>query len=149
MNDDINTLTLAGTVAAEPEHRTTSRGKAFAVVLIETRVTWSNRQGNSGERVSVVPVTCWSTRMLPASGDRVRVEGRLTARPYTGRDGVERHIVDIAADSITPLVDADESSPPSDAASENRRQRGGGGGTAEPRANPTPGAPIDDSDIPF
>ncbi len=135
--NDVNQVVLVG-VAGEAEHKTTARGRSFAVVPVEVSIPWSNRAGQQGERVSVVPVTCWG-RTLPACGERVRVEGRIASRPYTGRDGVERVFIDVVADSVTPL-DAHEPRSPAAAASESRR-----GATT---ANPAPGAPLD-GDIPF
>ena len=124
---DENAVIITGTVVGVPRRGTTSGGRAFATVLVESRNSWVDRAGKTGKRVARIEVTVWGMRRLPCEGARVRVEGYLISRPYIDRrTGEERTAGSLTADRIFPIDDP-----------EYRRQRAEDGSASNAELQPS------------
>lgn len=101
-------ISLTGYVATQPQTRTI---KTTGATNLSMRVAWTPRYQDrvTGEWVdgstSYVTVICW--RKLAAyagiclrKGDPVIVKGRLSVRPYEGKDGISRIAVEVEASSV-------------------------------------------------
>jgi single-strand DNA-binding protein len=146
MAADLNSVTLVGRLAKDPDLRTLPSGMA----VCELRLAFtSSKKGSGGawEDVSnFVNVTVWGAQGEAAArnlakGKRIGVNGRLEHRQWKAQDGSNREGYSIVANSIQYLTPKDEGS----------SQGGGyqGQTSGPPPAQPayTP-APADD-DIPF
>ncbi len=100
-------ISLTGYVATQPQVKTIKTGAAH----LSMRVGWTPRYQDrvTGEWVdgvtSYVTVTCWRRLATYAGiclrkGDPVIVKGRLSVRPWAGKDGITRLSVEVDASSI-------------------------------------------------
>lgn len=105
----LNKVTLIGYLGHAPEMRTTSGGDPVAQFALATTETWKDKA--SGERKES---TEWHRIVLYRKlaevagqylkkGALVYVEGRMQTRKWTGKDGIERHTVEIVADDMRML----------------------------------------------
>jgi single-strand DNA-binding protein len=101
-------ISLTGYVATQPQTRTI---KTTGDMTLSMRVGWTPRYQDrvTGEWVdgttSYVTVTCWRKLATYAGiclrkGDPVIVKGRLSVRPYEGKDGISKIAVEVEANSI-------------------------------------------------
>jgi len=101
-------FSVTGFVATEPDFALVGDG----VPRLRVRVCWTTRRKDpeTGEwadaNTSGISVTCWRNlaRNLQAclrKGDPVVLRGKLEVRPYTGKDGQQRHSVDVEADFLS------------------------------------------------
>ncbi len=140
---------LIGNVGRDPEARTTPAGDnvtEFSVAVSERR---RGRDGQQQEQTTWFRISAWgklgeTCAQYLHKGSSVYVEGTLTQREYTDREGAARTSLDVRASEMKML---------------DRRDDQGNGGTDERGARPTysssgrgqgSAAPVDDSDdIPF
>ena len=105
----VNKVILVGNCGRDPEIRYLPSGGAVANVSIAT--TSRRKDRNSGE---FVEETQWHRvtffeRLAEIVGEYVKkgtpiyIEGRLTYRKYTDKDGVEKYATDIRADTMQML----------------------------------------------
>ncbi|HVZ42688.1 MAG TPA: single-stranded DNA-binding protein [Ramlibacter sp.] len=159
----VNKVILVGNCGRDPEIRYLPSGQAVANVSIAT--TSKRKDKNSGE---MVEETQWHRvtffdRLAEIVGEYVKkgrpiyVEGRITYRKYTDKDGVEKNATDIIATEMQLLgsregmggpSDDDGGAPPRRAPAASGRPAGGGG-AAKPASKPSTGFDDMDDDIPF
>ena len=96
-------VTCEGRLGAAPEMRYLPTG----VAVTTGRLAVDNGSKKSGEKLppTWVEITAWESLAESVNadfgkGDLVKVEGKLTVRTYTGRDGQERTVVGVRASSI-------------------------------------------------
>jgi len=105
----VNKVILLGNLGADPETRYTADGAAVTNIRIATTDKWKDK--NSGEQREA---TEWHrivffNRMAEIAGEYLKkgspvyVEGKLTTRKWTDKDGVERYTTEIRADSLQLL----------------------------------------------
>jgi single-strand DNA-binding protein len=140
----LNKVMLIGRLGADPELKYTPNGAAVLSLSIATNTSWKDQEGKAQEktewhRVSVWRKTAEVVNQYAKKGSRIYVEGKLTTRSWTDKDGVKRYSTEIQADQIQFL--------------EGRGERE----AAEPGPPPTPpevemngGMPHEESDdLPF
>jgi len=100
-------VSLTGYVATQPLARTLKTG----VTTLTMRVAWTPRRRDrvTGEwadgTTSYVTVNCWrklasNVSICVRKGDPVAIQGRLTVRPFTDKEGRPRIAVEIEASSV-------------------------------------------------
>jgi single-strand DNA-binding protein len=100
-------VTLVGFVAQDPIQRPTKNGvlvtdlRVGATPRVQDRVTNEWRDGIT----SYYDVSCWrrlgdNVRASLRKGDPVMVKGKFRARTYTDKNGVNRTMIDIVADTV-------------------------------------------------
>lgn len=135
----VNKVILVGNCGRDPEIRYLPSGGAVANVSIAT--TSRRKDRNSGE---FIEETQWHRvtffeRLAEIVGEYVKkgspiyVEGRLTYRKYTDKDGIEKNATDIIASEMQLLGGRQGMGGPSD--------EGGGGGYSRPAPAPRAAAP--------
>jgi single-strand DNA-binding protein len=144
----VNKVILIGNCGRDPEVRYLPSGQAVANVSIAT--TSKRKDKTSGE---VTEETQWHRvtffdRLAEIVGEYVKkgkpiyVEGRLTYRKFTNKDGVEQNATDIVATEMQMLGGRDEGGAP------QRQERPAA--AARPAASkPSTGFDDMDDDIPF
>ena len=136
----VNKVILVGNCGRDPEIRYLPSGQAVANVSIAT--TSRRKDRNSGE---FIEETQWHRitffeRLAEVVGEYVKkgtpiyVEGRLTYRKYTDKDGVEKSATDIIASEMQLLGGRQGMGSPGG-------DEGGGGGYSRPAAAPRAAAP--------
>lgn len=132
----VNKVILVGNCGRDPEIRYLPSGQAVANVTLATSSRRKDR--NSGE---FVEDTQWHRvtffdRLAEVVGEYVKkgtpiyVEGRLSYRKYTDKDGIEKSATDIIASEMQLL-----------GGRQGGGDEGGGGGYGRPAAAPRAAAP--------
>ena len=139
----VNKVILIGNCGRDPEVRYLPSGQAVANVSIAT--TSKRKDKTSGE---MVEDTQWHRvtffdRLAEIVGEYVKkgrpiyVEGRITYRKYTNKDGVEQNATDIVATEMQLLGSREGMGGPQGGGDD---EGGGGQRRAAPAARPAPAA---------
>lgn len=104
----INRVVLVGRLVRDPEMRTTTTGKSVASFSMAV----DKRFKSDGETADFFRISCWEkTAEFVASylskGSLVAVDGRLSSRKYTDKDGNSREAIEVVAESVQSLVKND------------------------------------------
>jgi single-strand DNA-binding protein len=105
----LNKVTLIGYLGRDPETRSTAAGDAVAQFTLATTETWKDkatgekREATEWHRVVLYRKLAEIAAQYLKKGSLVYVEGRLQTRKWTGKDDVERYVVEIIADDLRML----------------------------------------------
>jgi single-strand DNA-binding protein len=102
---NLNKVQLIGRLTRDPEIRTTPSGQTVATIGLATNRTWMDKAGQKQEKSEFHNIVVWGRLAEIAGqyltkGQEAYFEGRLETRAYTGKDGVERKVTDIVAESM-------------------------------------------------
>ena len=109
----VNRVHLIGNLGADPEMRQT-QGGPVCNLRIATTEKWSDADGNKKERTEWHNVTVWGRQAencgtYLAKGRQVYIEGRLQSREYQDKDGNNRKVWDVVAQSVQFLAGGNDS----------------------------------------
>ncbi len=101
----VNKVVLMGHLASDPELKATNNGHAMAKFKIATNRDWKSSDGERHEQTDYHKVVAWKKLaeicgQYLKKGAGVYLEGRLTNRQYQDKQGVDRSLTEIVADSI-------------------------------------------------
>jgi single-strand DNA-binding protein len=156
----VNKVIIVGNLGRDPEMRTFPSGDRVANVTIATTDKWKDKQSGEMKEATEWHRVVFNGRLAEIVGEYLRkgsqvyVEGSIRSRKYTDKDGVERTISEIRADTMQMLgsrqgmgapsgMDDDEGS--SRRASPPSRQQP----ASKPAGKPSTGFDDMDDDIPF
>jgi single-strand DNA-binding protein len=102
---NVNKVILVGRLTRDPEIRTTPGGQTVATVGVATNNFWTDKSGQRQEKTEFHTVILWGRLAEIAGqyltkGQEAYFEGRLQSRAYTGKDGIERKVVEIVAENM-------------------------------------------------
>lgn len=153
----INKVTLIGNLGADPEVRTLDNGTLVGRFSLATNESYKDKDGNWQTLTEWHNVVVWReladrARAILKKGSPAYVEGKISYRKYTDKDGVERTVADIVANTFRSLEKregsgANESRFPSSESSAQPSSRGGEQSLSMPADTPPP--PADGDDLPF
>lgn len=138
----INKITLIGRVGGEPETKRLESGAVVTRFSLATSDSYKDKEGNFQESTEWHNIVAWRDLAERAEkslkkGTLLYVEGKVTYRKYNDKEGVEKTVTDIVANSFRPLEKRESSD--KDAQPQT---------TTQPQtSNPAP--PNDGSDLPF
>src|SRR5437016_2968279 len=102
----INRVVLIGRLTRDPELRTTTTGKSVCdfSIAVQKRV----KPTDGSPDADFFRVNCWERQAEYVSnylhkGRLVAVDGRLQARKFTDKDGNNREVVEIVAETVQGL----------------------------------------------
>ena len=107
----INRVVLIGRLTRDPELRNTTTGKQVVNFGLAVDDTY-NKEHTNFFNVSAWGKTAEFVQKYCAKGRLVAVDGRLNQRKYTTKDGEERNVVEIVADSVQGLERPKDSESP-------------------------------------
>jgi single-strand DNA-binding protein len=152
-----NKITLIGYVAKDPEVRSISADKKVAEVSIPINDNYTDRSGQQIERTAWYRVAFWNQKAdviekYVKKGTQLHIEGRLTVRTYTDKEGKERFSLDVLAQDFTLLGGRTEGG--ENAGGYNNSNNASNAGSYAPRTatrEVTPSLPAGDDadDLPF
>ena len=121
-------ITIIGNLTADPELRFTSSGAAVTSFTVASTPRTFDRQTGEWKNGQALFMPCQAWRQMAENiaesltkGTRVIVQGRLTQRTYTTREGENRTVVEMQVDEIGPSLRYAK-------AQVTRQPRGGGQG---------------------
>ena len=104
-------ITIVGNLTKDPEIRYTPTGAAVASFTVASTPRTYDRQAGQWKDGQALFMPCQAWRAMAENiaesltkGTRVIVQGRLTQRTYTTRDGEQRTVVEMQADEIGPSL---------------------------------------------
>lgn len=103
----INKVMLLGNLTRDPELKYTPKGTAVCTMGLATNRTWVV-DGQSKDDVQYHNLVAWNKLAelcgkLLSKGKKIYIEGRLSYREYTGKDGVARKTTEIVIDDFILL----------------------------------------------
>ena len=104
-------ITIIGNLTADPELRFTSSGAAVTSFTVASTPRTFDRQTGEWKNAETLFMPCQAWRQMAENiaesltkGTRVIVQGRLTQRSYTTREGEQRTVVEMQVDEIGPSL---------------------------------------------
>lgn len=110
----INKVVLLGNLTRDPELKYTPAGTAVCTFGIATNRSWTTADGQTKEEAQYHRVVAWQKLAelcgkLLNKGRKVYLEGRITYREYTDKNGQQRHITEIVLDDFIVFGDGKRS----------------------------------------
>ena len=111
MNTLRNSVRLIGNLGTNPEVKEFEQGKKVARIALATNETFTNAKGEK------VTETCWHNlvawgktaelaQKYLTKGSEVAIEGKLTSRNYTTKEGEKKYITEIVVNELLFLSKA-------------------------------------------
>lgn len=105
----MNKIILIGNLGRDPEMNYTPNGVAVTKFTLAVNRVTKNSAGEKEKETEWFNIVAW--RQLAEicnqylhKGDKVFIEGRLTQRKYTDREGVQRLAIDVIANDMEMLT---------------------------------------------
>ena len=104
----LNKIMLIGNLGRDPELNVTPDGTPVTKFSIAVNRVYKAASGERKEETEWFNIVAWRqlaeiTERYLHKGSKVYVEGRLTQRKYTDREGVQRMAVDVIASQVEML----------------------------------------------
>ncbi|GAB4247059.1 MAG: single-stranded DNA-binding protein [Saprospiraceae bacterium] len=111
----VNKVILVGRLGKDPDVRRLESGAAVAKFSLATNEYYKDKEGNKVEQSEWHQVIAWRSQAEFAEkylrkGMLVYVEGKLTHRDYTDKDGIKRYITEVVLNNIQLLERKDSGS---------------------------------------
>src|SRR5689334_9723606 len=106
----LNRVILIGNLTRDPELKYTPAGTAVCTFVLATNRSWTTADGQTKEDVQYHRIVAWQKLAelcgkLLTKERKVYLEGRLTYRTFTGKDGNEKTITEIVLDDFIVFGD--------------------------------------------
>ena len=150
----LNRVTLIGNLGQDPEVKYMQSGDAVASFSLATSESWKDKtSGEAQERTEWHRCVAWRklaeiVGQYAKKGQKLYVEGRLTTRKWTDKEGQERYTTEIQVNDVILLSAKGEGGDQPPRSSSKPPQYGGGrmagvGTASDPQSD------WDSSDVPF
>jgi single-strand DNA-binding protein len=108
MNNLRNKVQLIGNLGTAPEIITLDSGSKLAKMTLATNETYKNQKGETVKDTQWHSLIAWGNTAKVAElylekGKEVCIEGKLTSRNYTDKEGVKRYVTEIVCNEILLL----------------------------------------------
>ena len=108
MNTIKNRVQLIGNLGATPEVKEFENGNKVARFAVATSDSYTNKKGEKVTETQWHNVVVWGkladiAQNLLNKGSQVAVDGKLTTRNYTDKEGVKKYITEVTANEFLLL----------------------------------------------
>jgi single-strand DNA-binding protein len=108
MNALRNKVQLIGNLGAKAEIKTLESGKSVANVSIATNEVYKNQQGEKVTETTWHNIVAWGKQAeildkYTDKGTEIAIEGKLTNRSYTDKEGIKRYVTEVLVNEILIL----------------------------------------------
>lgn len=108
MNALRNKVQLIGRLGQDPEIRTLESGKKVAHFNLATNESYKNSEGTKIDETTWHSIVAWNglaelTSRYLSKGKEVCIEGRISYRTYTDKNGIQKNITEIVATDMVML----------------------------------------------
>jgi single-strand DNA-binding protein len=115
MNNIRNRVQLIGRLGGDPEIKSFENNRKMAKLNLATSEVYNNTKGERVESTEWHNIIAWGKTAERAEeyllkGMEVMVEGKLTHRQYTDKEGVKRYITEVEASDLV-LMNVKKASP--------------------------------------
>ena len=139
----LNKIMLIGNLGQDAETRFTTNNTAITNFSVATTHSYKGKDGNWVNETTWHNLIAFSLsdymKDSLKKGKKVYVEGRLSKRDYTDKEGIKRYVTEVVTERIIPL---------------DARDGGGSYGnddnySSAPQSSPEGGNSVEDDDLPF
>lgn len=99
----MNLLTAIGNISKDAELRFTPKGDAIASFNFALNSGYGDKQITTWLNCSVWGKRAETLAPMLLKGTKIGISGELTNRPYTSKDGTEKHSLDVRVNDVTLL----------------------------------------------
>lgn len=151
----INKVVLLGNLTRDPELKYTPAGTAVCTFGIATNRAWTTTDGQTKEEAQYHRIVAWQKlaelcSKLLTKGRKVYLEGRITYRDYTDKNGQPRHITEIVLDDFIVFGDGKKNEKTEeDMSSSQQHEETAPQPSEEHSAAPAADEDVNPDDIPF
>ncbi len=108
MNNLRNSVRLIGNLGAAPEVKNLEKGNKVAKLSLATNETYTNAKGEKVTDTQWHNLVVWGKQAEIAEkyltkGSEVAIEGKLTSRSYTDKEGVKKYFTEIVVNDFLML----------------------------------------------
>jgi single-strand DNA-binding protein len=143
----LNKIMLIGNLGRDAETRFTTTNVSVTSFTLATTNSYKGKDGNWVNETTWHNIVSFNLsdyfKENLKKGKKFYVEGRLTKRDYTDKDGIKRYATDVVADKIIPL-DSSAGGGSSEGFSHEDSSISGGGSVSEPQIQTD-----ENDDLPF
>ena len=105
MNNLRNSVRLIGNLGMNPEVKEIGKDKKVAKFSLATKEVYKNEDGEKVSETQWHNLIAWGNQAKIAEkylkkGNEIAIEGKLTSRNYTDKDGVKRYVTEIVVNEI-------------------------------------------------
>lgn len=105
MNNLRNSVRLIGNLGMDPEVKDLTGGKKLAKFSVATKETYKDEHGERITETQWHNLIVWGKQAEIASkylkkGSEVVIEGKLTSRSYTDKEGIKRYVTEIVVNEF-------------------------------------------------
>lgn len=105
MNSIKNRVQLTGNLGAMPEVKNLENGNKVARFSVATSEDYLNKKGDKITTTQWHNIVAWGklagiAEQLLKKGEQVIIDGKLSTRSYTAKDGSKRYITEIVAQEL-------------------------------------------------
>jgi single-strand DNA-binding protein len=105
----LNKIMLIGNLGRDPEMNYTPNGTAVTKFSLAVSRSYTSATGELRDETEWFNIVAWNKLAETCSaylhkGSKVYIEGRLTQRKYTDREGVQRTVIDVVANETELLT---------------------------------------------
>ena len=110
----LNRVTLLGNLGADPDVRTTPKGRKVANIKLATTEKYKDKDGEWKEYTDWHRIVFWDSMAetldkYVKKGHRLYVEGKLKSRSYEDKEGITRYVTEVVARKMIMLTPRSES----------------------------------------
>ena len=103
----LNKIMLIGNLGKDAEHRFTSNNLSVTTFSLATTNSYKAKDGNWQNETTWHNIVAYSLsdfmKEQLKKGKKFYIEGRISKRDYTDKDGVKRYTVDVVSERLIPL----------------------------------------------
>ncbi len=133
----LNKIQLIGNLGQDAEHRFTNNNVSVSNFSVATSHSYKGKDGNWVEETTWHNVVAFNLSDYMKDnlkkGKKVYVEGRLTKRDYTDKEGIKRYVTEVFMEKLIPMDPVS----------------GGGSNYSQENSNTSIDQGSDDDDLPF
>lgn len=123
----VNKVILVGNVGKDPDVRYMESGVAKCSFPLATSETYKNKSGEKTTHTEWHNIVIWRelakvAEMYVKKGSQLYIEGKIATRRYQDKDGIQRQITEVVADTMQMLGRRPEAQSADDRAENNRQQ---------------------------
>ena len=112
----LNQIQLIGNVGRTPDVRTFDSGSKVVTFSLAVTERYKNRSGEQVDDTTWFDVCCYQgtgdfVERYVTKGSQLFVQGRMRSRSYTNRDGVEKYVWEVIANTVTLLDRKSDAAP--------------------------------------
>lgn len=113
MATGVNRVILVGRLGKDPEVRYTGSGAAVCTFTLATSKSWKDKDGNRQDKTEWHRIVAWGKTgelcgEYLSKGSQAYIEGEIESRSYQDKQGVDRYVTEIKAQTVQFLSPKNE-----------------------------------------